>query len=254
MNKKWLLVIVLALVVPVVALCGCTGGTTSVGAVNLNSQQTGIWVSGEGKVSVTPDVALLRLGIEAQQNTVAEAQAEANRAMDEVMTALLGSGVAEKDIQTQYFSIYQVTRWDDYRDQEIVIGYRVTNTVLAKIRSVEEVGTVIDAVAAAGGDLTRIDSISFSIDTPTAYYNELRTKAIADAKAKAEQLAGLAGVRLGKPTFVSEGVQLPSPVYPRYDYYLEGAVVPAPAVETTSISAGETEIILTVQVAYAIAN
>ena len=252
MKKKWFLVIVLALAVPVVALCGCAGGTTSVGAVNLNSQQTGIWVSGEGKVSVTPDIALLRLGIEAQQTTVAEAQSEANGAMDEVMTALLGSGVAEKDIQTQYFSIYQVTRWDDYRDQEIVIGYRVTNTVVAKIRNVETVGAVIDAVAVAGGDLTRINSISFSIDDPTAYYGELRTNAIADAKAKAEQLAGLAGVRLGKPTFVSEGIQVPSPVYPRYDY---GSAVPAPVVvESTPISAGETEIILTVQVAYAIAN
>jgi len=251
MNKKWFLVLVLALAVPVVALCGCAGGTTTVGAVNLNSQQTGIWVSGEGKVSVTPDIALLRLGIEAQRATVAEAQTEANGAMDEVMTALLGSGVAEKDIQTQYFSIRQVTRWDDYKDQEVVIGYRVANTVNAKIRDIEAVGAIIDAAALAGGDLTRIDSISFSIDDPTAYYGELRTKAIADAKAKAEQLAGLAGVRLGKPTFVSEGIQVPSSGYPRYDY---GGAVPAPSIETTSISAGEMEIILNVQVAYAIAN
>jgi uncharacterized protein YggE len=249
MNKKWFLVAVLALAVPVVALYGCTRGTTTVGAVNLNSGQTGIWVSGEGKVSAVPDIALLRLGIEAQRATVAEANAEATGAMNEVMKALLDSGVAEKDIQTQYFSISQVTRWDDYKNQEIVTGYRVTNTVSAKIREVEAVGVIIDAAIVAGGDLTRIDSVSFSIDDPTAYYGELRTKAMADARAKAEQLAGLAGVGLGKPTFVSEGIQVPSPVYPRYDY---GVVLAPVVVESTSISAGEMEIILTVQVAYAI--
>jgi uncharacterized protein YggE len=251
MNKKWFLVVILALAVPVVALCGCSQGTTTVGAVNLNSQQTGIWVSGEGKVSVVPDIAILRLGIESQQATVVEAQSEANVAMDQVMTALLDSGVAEKDIQTQYFSIYQVTRWDDYRDQEIVVGYRVTNTVSAKIREVEAVGAIIDAAAAAGGDLTRINSISFSIDDPTAYYGELRTEAMADAKAKAEQLAGLAGVSLGKPTFIAEGIQTPSANYARYDY--EMTVPAAPAIETP-ISVGETEIILTLQVAYAIVD
>ena len=250
-KNKWLLVLGLALVVPVLALSGCTAGPTTVEAVNLSNQQEGIWVTGEGKVTVTPDIALLQLGIEAQQATVAEAQVVAAAAMEKVMTALTDSGVAEKDIQTRYFSIYQVTRWDDFKNREIVTGYRVTNRVDAKIRDIDRTGAIIDAVAAAGGDLTRIDNISFSIDEPSRYYGEAREEAIADARAKAEQLAGLAGVSLGKATYVSEGIQVPSPYYPRYEY---GAIAPtAPAVET-SISPGEADIILTVQVAYAIVD
>jgi uncharacterized protein YggE len=252
MKKKWLLVFGLALVVPVVALAGCAAGPTTVEAVNLSSQQEGIWVSGEGKVMATPDIALLRLGIEAQEATVAEAQTEAAVAMENVMTALADNGVADKDIQTQYLSIYQVTRWDDTKQEEVVIGYRVTNMVNAKIRDVDKTGAIVDAVIVAGGDLTRIESISFSIDDPTVYYGELRTEAIAGAKAKAEQLAGLAGVKLGKATYISEGIQVPSPIYPRYDY---GMVVPTvPATVETSISPGEMEIILNVQIAYAIVD
>jgi uncharacterized protein YggE len=250
-KKKWLLILGLALVVPVVALAGCAAGPTTVEAVNLSSQQEGIWVTGEGKVTVTPDIALLRLGIEAQQTTVAGAQAEAAVAMEKVMTALADNGVAEKDIQTQYFSIYQVTRWDDFNNQEIVTGYRVSNRVNAKIREIDKTGAIIDAVAVAGGDLTRIDNISFSVDEPSLYHGEAREEAIADARAKAEQLAGLAGVKLGKATYISEGIQVPSPIYPRYEY---GITAPtAPAVET-QISPGETDIILSVQVAYAILN
>jgi uncharacterized protein YggE len=249
MKKYWLVAISLVLILAVVGFSGCTTGPTTIGAVDLNSQQSGIWVSGTGKVAVTPDIASLSLGIEAQAETVAEAQSQAAEAMNAVMNALADSGVDDKDIQTQYFSIRQVTRWDDYKDKEIVIGYRVTNMVTAKIREIEQAGSIIDAVAAAGGDLTRINNISFSVDDPTPYYEEARQKAVADARAKAEQLTDLAGVKLGKPTYVSEGVVVP-PIYNR-DVYYEGAAVPTPA-PTTQISPGELELTLTVQVAYAI--
>jgi len=250
MKRNWLVAISLVLVLAVVGLCGCTAGPTTIGTIDLNSQQEGIWVSGTGKVTVTPDIATLRLGIAAQAATVAEAQSQAAEAMDRVMTALTDNGVDEKDIQTQYFSIYQVTRWDREKEEEIVVGYRVTNMVTAKIREIDKVGSIIDAVAAAGGDLTRINSIGFSVDDPSAYYEEARQKAMADARAKAEQLAELAGVRLGKPTYISEGIQVP-PIYPRGAY--EEAGIPAPAPETP-ISPGEMELSLTIQVAYAILN
>ena len=263
MKKRWLWVIGLALVVPIVALCGCSPGVTrwanmpssmpSPLQVSLDGQQAGIWVTGQGKVMATPDIAILRLGIEVQEATVAEAQAEAAEAMDRVMTALKDNEVDEKDIQTQYFNIRKVTRWDDYKDQEIVIGYRVTNMVSAKIRDIDNAGATIDAVAAVAGDLTRIDSIGFSIDDPSAYYEEAREKAIADAEAKAEQLASLAGVNLGKPTYISEGISYPPPLYRQGVHYEATAPIPAPALPT-SISPGEMEISLSVQVAYAILN
>ncbi len=249
-KRNWLLAVGLVLVLAIVGLAGCSPGTTvleGIEGININSQQEGIFVSGTGEVAVEPDIVSLRLGIEAQATTVAEAQDQASEAMDEVMSALTGSGVANKDIQTQYYSIRQVTRWDSDKDEEVVIGYLVTNMVTAKIRDVDEAGSVIDAVAEAGGDLTRIDSISFSVDDPSDYYEEAREEAMAEAKAKAQQLASLGGVTLGRPIYISESTYAPI-VAPRVAYgYAEAAV----AVETP-ISPGEVEITLTVQVAYAI--
>jgi hypothetical protein len=244
MKRSWLVAVSLALVLTMVGLCGCNTGSTGEVKLNLNSQQEGIWVSGTGKVTVIPDIATLGLGITAQAVSVAEAQSQAAEAMDKVMTALVNNGVAKKDIQTQYFSISQVTRWD--REKEIVVGYRVTNMVTAKIRKIDKAGSIIDAVAAAGGDFTRINSISFSVDDPSPYYEEARQKAMADAKAKAEQLAGLSGVKLGKPTYISEGT-----LYPPVIYREAGMAAPAPA-PPTPISPGEVELSLSVQVVYAI--
>jgi len=244
MKKRWLVGISLALVLAIVGLAGCAAP----GQISLVTQEEGIWVTGQGKVSAVPDIVTLRLGIQAQEASVAQAQSQAVEAMDRVMAALIDNGVAEKDIQTQYFSIRQITKWDREKEEEVVVGYRVTNKVTAKIREIDKVGSIIDAVAEAGGDFTRIDSIGFSIDDPSAYYEEARQKAIADAKAKAQQLAELAGVTLGKPTYISEGISYP--IYPR-EIYVGEAPIPAPAVEV-AISPGEMEISLTVQVAYTI--
>ena len=236
-------VISLALVLSLVGFSACTAGPTTIGTVDLNTQQEGIWVNGQGEVTVTPDLATLWLGVEAQADTVTEAQSQAVEAMDNVMTALTDNGVDEDDIQTQYFSIDQVTRWDD--DEYVVIGYRVTNMVIAKIRDIDNVGAIIDAVAEAGGDLTRINNIAFSVDDPSEYYEEAREEAMADAKAKAEQLADLAGIELGQPTYISEGNIYPPIVY------RDAGMAPEEGY-TTSISPGEIELTLTVQVAYAI--
>jgi uncharacterized protein YggE len=247
-KKTWFLAVGLALVLAIVSLAGCSPQSTFTGeikGINLSSQQEGIWVTGQGKVTIVPDIAILRLGIEAQEASVAEAQKKAAEAMDKVMTALAKNGVAKKDIQTQQLSISKVTRWDAKNEKEVIIGYRVANMVVAKIREVTKAGVIIDAVVAAGGDLTRIDSIAFSVDEPSPYYQEARQKAFADAKAKAQQMAQLAGVTLGKPTYISESTYVPSPTPV---IRMAGA---APAAETP-ISPGEMEITLSVQIVYPI--
>jgi uncharacterized protein YggE len=256
MKKNLLFIVGLALVAIVAGVTACTAtpAPTSVSSpeslsntgIILSQQNTGIRVTGEGTVTVVPDVAILNLGVEAQATTVAQAQQEAAEDMEAVVKELDERGVAKKDIKTQRFSIYPVKRWENER--EILIGYRVNNMVTAKIRNVDDTGTIIDAVARVGGDYIRINGISFTLDDPTAYHEEARKKAMDDAKTKAEQLASLADVKLGKPIFISESggfIPVPRDVFLR----AEGAPAPAP---TTSISPGETDVRLSVQVVYSI--
>ncbi len=253
MRKRIVVAVALVVLLTVTVLTGCTVGTAAQGElpptidVNMNNQQKGIWVNGQGKVTATPDIAIVSLGIAAQASSVAEAQSQAATAMDKVMSALKNNGVDSKDIQTQSFSIQQVRKWDESKREEVVIGYSVTNTVTVKIRAIDKAGSIIDAVAEAGGDLTRINGIGFSIDNPKALQDAAREKAMNDARAKAEQVANLAGVTLGKPTYISESsyypIPMPTPVY------RDAADL---AVPSTPISAGEMDITVNVQVTYEI--
>ena len=247
-NRILMVAAALALLVPVLALTGCTlEGPDSTPTINVGSQQEGIWVNGQGEVQAVPDVASLSLGVQAQAQTVTEAQEQASTAMDAVMTALKNNGVAEKDIQTTGYNIWQQTRWDPDRQEEQVTGYQVSNTVQVKVRQVENAGTVLDAAVTAGGDLMRVQGIYFEVDDPSAYLEEARAMAVADAKAKAAQLADLAGVKLGNPTYLSESSY--SPVVYRG---LEMAKADGAAVPTTPITPGETTITASVQIVYAI--
>ena len=250
MKKIWLAIVGTVILMGVLALAGCSSEGTSLSGgnlnVNLNSQQQGIWVNGEGKVTVVPDTAILTLGIQAQSTSVAQAQSEAAAAMDKVMTTLKDQGVAEKDIQTQYYNVQRMTRWDNDKQQEVITGYQVTNTVTAKIRKVDKAGDVIDAVSAAGGDYTRINNIGFTIDDPKPYQEQARELAVADAAAKAKKLADIADVKLGKPTYISESSYTPGPIY-RTDMVSKAEGVPA---ASTPISAGEMDITMNIQMAY----
>ena len=131
MQRSLILALGLALVLVAAGLAGCSAGATispGVEGVRINSQQEGIWVNGQGKVSATPDIVTLRLGIEAQETSVASAQRKAADAMDRVMTSLTNNGVAKKDIQTRFFNIQKVTRWDGKNQQEIILYVRFRNT------------------------------------------------------------------------------------------------------------------------------
>ena len=241
-SKNWRWVAGLVVVVALIGVAGCTpvgtGGTVQ------STQQEGIWVSGTGEVAAAPDVVHIRLGIEAQEETVAEAQSDAAAAMQRVMTALLSGGVADEDIETQSFSIRQVTRWDRDLEEEIVVGYRVSNDVLVKVWDVDSAGDLIDAAVVAGGDFIRIDGISFTVDDPTALQVAARQEAMADAATKAEELAELAGVTLGRATFISESSAGQPPVPVRAE------MAAMFSDESTPISPGEVEIRVTVQVVY----
>ena len=255
MKKKAILLIGLTLAAIAISAAGCetlsppsTAKTSAGSVLSISQQNTGIWVNGEGSVSVVPDVAILSLGVEVQSDTVAVAQAEAATSMNAVMRELKNKGIADKDIKAQQFSIYPVRRWSDDKGEEVLVGYRVNHMVVARVRKVADAGAIIDAVTSAGGDYIRINSISFTVDDPSEYQVEAREKAMADAEAKAKQLAEAGGVRLGVPTYINEsGGYVPVP----REYAVKAFAEVAP-MAATPISPGEMEISISVQVVYSI--
>jgi uncharacterized protein YggE len=222
-----------------------THGSAAVSQAS-NSETQGISVSGEGRVSAAPDVAVLGLGISAKAATVKAANSQAQEAMSDLLDSLEANGVQEKDIQTSQFSVYP--EYDYRNNEQILTGYQVSHMLQVKVRDIDKAGEVIDDAVDAGGDLLQVQSISFTIDDTTALRSEARAEAMTDAQATAQELATLAGVSLGDPTYITESVSTPYP-QPYYDRVVGVAMEAAPV---TEISTGELEVVVNVYITYAI--
>ena len=245
---------------------------------------SGIWVNGTGKASAAPDVAVVSLGVEAMEDTAAEARSSAASAMARVIRALRRAGVAEKDIQTHYFNIsprYQhveFERCDSDGESEDsgestdsteiargsssgktcytvwenrLTGYSVSNQATVKVRNLDKAGELIDAVAEAAGDLVRINGVNFEIDDSQALEDAARANAVEDLMHKAEMLADLSGVKLGRLVHISEqgAYSPPQPLYARAEAMAMDSFAGA-----TPIAGGELEVSVNLQGVFLIAG
>lgn len=222
---------------------------SAVGALTVaDNGSRGIVVNGIGSVSVTPDVAILSVGVEVFSASVNEARKQAAKAMDDVIEAAKSEGVLSKDIETTMFSIYPRYNYEEVEvdgrriGQQVLTGYMVSNTAQVKIRNVSKVGEVIDKTSVSGGDYSRINGIDFIVDDPSTMMQGLRRQAVGDAVEKANQYALLAGVSLGELISLSE-VSAPDPLTQSEGGFAMRAMS---APMTSSISPGESKLRLAV--------
>jgi uncharacterized protein YggE len=220
------------------------------------SSDAGIWVTGQGTITLEPDLVLLNIGVETMADTVSIARGDAAKAMAAIVDAVKARGLEDADIQTVSFNI-----WPRYEYPEVLVdgnrtrkqtlvGYTVSNTARIKVRDIDAVGEVIDDVTVAGGDFTRINGINFTIEDTSGYMNQLREDAVNDAIAKAEQFAELTGVIVGGLVFISE-TGGGSPVMQNFGADDRFMIAKAESV-STSISGGELELKLSVQAVFGI--
>jgi uncharacterized protein YggE len=122
-------------------------------AAQEQSNRRMISVTGEGRVSVTPDTAQVILGVEIQNPDLATAQQEANQKMDAIIAALKDNGVPDDRIKTINYSV-SVHR-DFEKPEQPITGYLVSHLVQAKIQPMDKVGPIIDAAVSEGANAVR---------------------------------------------------------------------------------------------------
>ena len=232
--------------VPISAPTGA-GVLDSASPHNTLAAGRGIVVTGEGKMQVTPDQAVLTVGVVTTGGSSQEAMAENSAAMNRVISALKRAGVGEKDIQTQSVNVwpeFDYSRKSEEGGLPKIIGYRAENRVTVTIRDVENTGAVVDTAVDAGAN--QLYGLSFTVSDETG--KALRTKvlqmAVSDAGEKAQAIASALGADKINPVSVVEGGGYTPPIY-RYDV----AALEKGAAQTP-ISPGETEVSASVTVTY----
>jgi len=177
-----------------------------------------ISISGYGEAVAVPDIATFSFSVVSEKPTVAAAQADATQKANATTKYLKDAGIDEKDIQT---SDYSVNPMYDYVQkactggycpggEQVLRGYQVRQTTTVKVRDTEKAGGLLGGVGSTGA--TEVSGLQFTFDDPHGVENEARQKAIADAKAKADELAKQLGVHIVRVVSFSEngsGVPMP---------------------------------------------
>ncbi len=195
-------VAIMALLVALIVLANKPGNTVQAQTTPTNySVPTGVTVSGQGSVIVTPDVVRFNAGIIIQTNTVVEAQQQAAQKMDAIKKALNGQGVKDEDIKTANFDINPEYIYDQGKTPRQT-GYSIRTSYAVTVREINKAGAIIDAVAGAGAN--QIGGVQFGREKEVDLINQARVAAMADAKNKATQLASAGGFTLGTVISVNE--------------------------------------------------
>jgi uncharacterized protein YggE len=202
-----------------------------------------IVVSGTGRVSVTPDVADLRLGVSVGRPTVERARADAASTMDAILAAVDAAGVPRRDVRTSMLSIQP--RYD-YRDGRAptLTGYELANVVEVTVRDLDRLGDVVDGTLKAGA--TSMDGLSFRIADPAPAEREARVQAMAAARASADVLAEAAGLEIVGVSDIVEGLADRPPMP-----FAKGERMALMAADaSTPVEAGSLEVAVSVTVTY----
>ncbi len=201
-------------------------------------------VTGEGKVSVPPDIAIVNVGVQAQGSSVKAVQDQLNKNINAVSAAVKSAGVDSKDVQTNGYNINPM--YDYNGGSQRITGYQASSNLTIKVRKIDNANAVIDGATAAGAN--QVGGITFDVDDKTKAQNEARQLAVADAKSKAENAARMAGFSLGRIINYSEdfgNVIRPVPMMAKADSASGGGIA-------TQIDTGSNEITVNVTLSYQI--
>lgn len=221
-------------------------GSPSGQGVNLTSAASGarITVTGTGMVSGTPNQLILDMGVQVNGSSVDSALQQASQAVDEVTSALRAHGVSASDIQSSGLYIQP----NYISGSQIPSGYGASESLTATLVSISAAGSQIEAAVHAGGNAVTVDGINLNLTDTSGLLATARSRAVADARAKAAQYAQALGQPLGPVVSISDQTQ-PPPTSP----VPFGAAAAAGRASSVPISPGTQQLSVSVTVVYALA-
>ena len=156
-------------------------------------------VSGTAVVHVTPDRALIQLGVQSNGRTAAAVQAANTASITHVSRDIKTFGVEAKDISTDWYVIEPI--YEDY-DSLHIKGYRINNTIAITLRDVNKVNDVITAALQAGAN--QVIHVELYTSELRKYRDQAREMAMKAAVEKAQALAQAGGAQVGCVRGISE--------------------------------------------------
>lgn len=155
-------------------------------------------ILGRASIEVTPDYALVRVGISNKASTPTMALDQNSSIVRKMIDFSKRFGIDEQDLQTD--SVNLAPAFKNVRDssgnfRQEPDGYNANNTLRAKLTDLSRIGTFMRQILDQGA--TNIGGVQFGLSNLEKVADEARTKAVENALHQAQRLADAAKVKLG---------------------------------------------------------
>lgn len=201
-----------------------------------------ISITGEGKIKVTPDIAVIQLGVQNNGKDAKEVKTLNDVTIDKVIKYIKKFGIPTSDYQTTQMSLYKNYDYDKKK-----YSYQANQTICVTLKDISKYDAFMMDVMETG--INVINGVEFKSSKIETYETEARKKAILNAKKKAEDYVSvLPGQKVGKAIIISDNSFTN---YPRPVYMAKGMMAEASAdMPRETLAVGEIEIICNVSVSF----
>lgn len=154
-----------------------------------------IAVTGTGEVAVSPDRAIVTMGIDARNLVLDQAREEVNQTTRKVLKLAKDLGIDDKYVSTTGANINPEYRYDNNRSVRRLTGYRVFRNVSIDLRDLDKLGRLVEGAVDLG--INQVSPPSMTLVDRSAAEDDSLKAAAKDARRKAELLAETLGVKVG---------------------------------------------------------
>lgn len=154
-----------------------------------------IAVTGTGEIAVSPDRAIVTMGIDARNLVLDQARDQVNQTTRKVLKLAQDLGIDDKYVSTTGANINPEYRYDNNRSVRRLTGYRVFRNVSIDLRDLDKLGRLVEGAVDLG--INQVSPPSMTLVDRSAAEDDALKAAAKDARRKAELLAETLGVKVG---------------------------------------------------------
>ncbi len=168
----------------------------------LYAQERTIAVTGQGEVSVEPDMATVIIGVQTESEVAADALDAASAATAAILATLDVEGIAAEDIRSGAIRLNPRYSQSVLSSGTQISGYQAINSVEVTVNDLDQLGGLLAAVVGDGAN--RLDGVQFGLQDPSEATDEARRRAVAEGVRLADLYAQAAGASVGALLSISE--------------------------------------------------
>ncbi len=208
------------------------------------SDRPSVTVTGNGKVTYVPDLGTIQAGVSSDGSTATEAWQKNEEAVHRIFAALKQLGIEDKDVRTSQLNL-QPRYLHRQNEEPKLLGYTASYDLTITVRKLPALGKVLDRLVDAGAN--RNMNLSFGCSNLDELLDQARTKAVADARKRANLYVMGAGNLLGEVLGITDTPYC-QPIHP----LALDALAVRESKSSLPIASGEQELTATVTITWAI--